>query len=131
MLGAGSCEKKRPPGYLSLGKVSAIAVVSGFLPDMQVYIHRDERGVSIMSTLCAYDLSPLRLIEEGGNKVFVSDYTTSRYDVSGHVIQGPADKDLSFYTGRVDAGEYGGEQDTLYVDFSKEVNREWRLPLAK
>lgn len=130
LLTAASCEKKRPPGYLSLGKVTVIAAVSGFLPDMQVYIHRDERGLSVMSTLCSYDLSPLRLVEEGGGKMFVSDYTTSRYDLTGHVLQGPADRDLSFYSARIDAGEYDGAKDTLYVDFSKEVTRDWRLSVS-
>lgn len=124
------CEKKRPPGFLNIGRIADVGQKTAFLVDKEIFLLRDERGVSVMSSLCSYDLSPLRLVSEGDRQIFVSDYSESRYDISGHVLHGPATKDLSFYAVRIDAWEYGGTKDTLYVDFSREVDRNWRLPLT-
>ncbi len=126
-----ACEKKRPPGFLNIGKIVEVGQKTAFLPDKEVFITRDERGISVMSTLCSYDLSPLRLVTEGDRQIFVSDYSESKYDIGGHVLHGPATKDLSFYAARVDSGDYGGPKDTLYVDFAKEVDRSWRLALPQ
>lgn len=124
-----ACEKKRPPGYLNIGKVSEIASQSVFLQDKQIFLHRDQRGVSVMSTLCSYDLSPLRLIVENGREVLVSDYSASRYDVQGNVLAGPAERPLPYYSARLDSGVYGGPLDTIYVQIGTEVDRGWRLVL--
>jgi hypothetical protein len=121
------CEAKRPPGFLSIGKVSEVATQTRFLREMNFYLTRDQRGLSIMSTLCRYDRLPLRLINENGKEIFVSDYNPSRYDISGHVIAGPAKHDLFFYSLSIDSGVYGGPKDTLYVQIGEEVGRDWRL----
>ena len=121
------CEAKRPPGFLTIGKVSEVAGQTHFLPEMNFYLIRDQHGVAIMSTLCRYDRLPLKLINENGRDIFVSDYNSSRYDISGRVIAGPAKQDLFFYSLRIDSGVYGGPKDTLYVQIGTEVGRDWRL----
>ena len=125
--GAIGCEQKRPPGFLWIGKIAVIAQKSGFLEDKQIYLHRDERGLAAMSTLCSHDLSKLYVKKVDGREILVSEFNDSQYDLWGHVLRGPATKELPFYRLRADAEEYGGPIDSLYVEIGKEVGRDWRL----
>jgi Rieske Fe-S protein len=123
------CEQKRPPGFLYLGKITEIAEKSGFLEDKQIYIHRDNNGVVAMSTLCSYDLSKLKLVQQGKYKILATEFNESQYDLWGRVLRGPTTKDLPFYSVRIDSGEYGSAKDSLYAEIGKEVPREWRLAI--
>ena len=124
-----SCEVKRPPGFLNIGKVAEVGLHSHFMPDKSFYLIRDDRGLAIMSTLCSYDRLPLKLVRENEQDIFVSDYNPSRYDLAGHVIAGPAKHDLLFYSMRFEPGVYGGAKDSLYVKIGTEVSRDWRLKI--
>jgi hypothetical protein len=70
------CEAKRPPGFLTIGKVSEVATKTHFIPEMNFYLIRDPQGVAIMSTLCRYDRLPLKLINENG---ITSNWQYRRY----------------------------------------------------
>lgn len=121
--------KKRPFGYMRLGEVSGFLVPEKYLPDLRLLIKRDDRGLYAMSTECTHDLSALRLVERNGEKIFISDYSTSTYDWNGKVLSGPAKANLPYYSLRVDSGVYGGPKDTLYVDIGDERPPSWRLPI--
>lgn len=129
LVGVFGCEVKRPPGFLTIGKVAEVASRSHFLQEKNFYLIRDDQGIAVMSTLCSHDRLPLKLVKDNGREIFVSDYNPSRYDLSGRVISGPAKHDLLFYALRIDSGVYGGPKDTLYVKIGSEVPREWRLRL--
>lgn len=82
-----------------------------------------------MSTMCTYDLTYLKRKQVDGQTLYVSEYTDSKYDLQGNVVSGPAIAALPYYQLKLDAGEYGGPKDTLYVYIGKTVPPEWRLNL--
>jgi hypothetical protein len=103
-----------------------------YRPDLRLFIRIDERGLSVMSTECTYDLSPLRLVDEEGERLFISDFSESRYSLVGEVISGPQRAPLPFFKARLAPGLIGGlVPDTLFVELGElnEVGSDWRLPL--
>lgn len=132
LLGCRSQELHRPAGVMRVGKVSEfVGRPETFLPDLRVLVRFDDRGLSVMSTECTHDLSPLELGEEGGRRVLFSRYSGARYTVVGEVISGPQKAPLPFFPARIAAETWDGPLDTLYVEVgrSKEVGPEWRLPM--
>jgi hypothetical protein len=130
-----SCDRslKRPPGYIKLGKVEELTRPESNLSDLRLYLRLDDRGFSVMSTECTYDLTPLQLKTDpaSGKEVWVSDTTASRYDKSGKVIAGPSTVDLPFYELVASSGVYDGPIDTLYARVGYEKPAEWRLPVKR
>jgi len=122
---------ERPPGYIKVGKLSEFKEVENFKPDMRFLIIKDDRGIAALSTLCTYDLTPLRLVHSEDERVFVSDYTSSRYTIRGKVTNGPSVADLPYYHAVVDSELLGGPKDTLYVHVGKKRDPEWRAPLPQ
>ncbi|NDC38571.1 MAG: hypothetical protein EBZ48_11020 [Proteobacteria bacterium] len=133
LLTFSGCEeavKRRPYGFLRVGPLSDFLQSETYRPDLRMLFRRDDAGLSVMSTLCTHDLSPLVLIRHpDGSEVFASEYSKSRYRKDGEVTSGPAVADLPYYKLKIDEGVYGGPRDTLYVEVGSEVPSTWRLPL--
>jgi hypothetical protein len=122
----------RPAGVMRVGSVaSLLADRETFLADFRILIRSDERGLSVMSTECTSDLSPLVLAEERGERFLTSPFSGSRYRITGEVLRGPAVAPLPYFRARLAAGEWGGPEDTLFVEMGvlNEVGPEWRLRL--
>lgn len=133
-LGLTGCEepvKHRPYGFLRVGPASDFLQTETYRPDLRMLFRRDERGLSVMSTLCTHDLSPLKLTTRpNGAEIFISEYSESQYRKNGRVMHGPAEANLPFYRLKIDEGVYGGPVDTLYVEVGAEVSSDWRLPVT-
>lgn len=130
--GCRSPELHRPDGVMRVGKVTDfVGHPETFLPHLRVLVRFDDRGLSVMSTACTYDLSPLELVEEEGGRILFSRFSGSRYTISGAVISGPQVAPLPFFPARVASETWDGPSDTLYVEVGrlKEVDSHWRLPI--
>lgn len=126
------CEHKgleRPYGYIKLGKIDQFTGRRTFLTRDRLLIRRDEQGLYVMSTLCTYDLSPLVPQTTAHGIRFISQYSTSTYDISGVVLRGPAQVSLPYYELRVASEDETGVRDTLYVYIGKQVSPSWRLSM--
>jgi len=126
--GCQSSVRKRPPGWLKLGKASEYTQAETYLPEKRLLLRKDERGFSVMSTECTHDLSGLVPKKTDHGVVFFSEYSDSQYAEDGKVLHGPAVADLPYFELRLDESVYGGPKDSLYVQIDKEVPKEWRLP---
>ena len=127
-----ACEtgvQKRPIGWHRLGKAQDLLAAETFVDSQLLLLRHDERGFSVMSTACTYDLSPLVLRDGPNGRVFVSRYSESQYAESGKLLHGPAKVDLPYYQITLDAGVAGGPKDTLYVQVGVEKPRDWRLQI--
>ena len=126
-----ACEqtKKRPYGYIRLGAVEALRVPATFREDLRLLVKYDAQGFSVMSTMCTYDLTPLTRVRVGQNFLFQSVYTTSRYDGTGVVLQGPTTEELPHYHLVLARASVNGPLDTLYVRVGVEVPADWRLKI--
>lgn len=127
-----SCESNhryRPIGWFRLGKVINFLGSETDLPESKLIIRRDNRGLYVMSTICTYDLTYLVRKKVGGKEIYVSEYTSSTYDLDGNVLSGPAVAALPHYELKIDLGIDRKARDTLYAKVGKEVPREWRLEL--
>lgn len=126
------CEHKgleRPYGYIKLGKIDQFTGRRTFLTRDRLVIRRDEQGLYVMSTLCTYDLSPLVPQTTAHGIRFVSQYSTSTYDISGVVLRGPAQVSLPYYELRLASEDETGVRNTLYVYIGKQVSPSWRLAM--
>ena len=124
--------RKRPVGYLRVGKYLEIPMGVTYRPDLLLVLRRDIDGISAMSTACTYDLSPLTLKSKKGEngadeQRFFSSYTDSVYSIDGDVINGPAKAALPYYQLVLREGTYDGARDTVFVKIGHEVDRSWRL----
>ncbi|MCB0310128.1 MAG: Rieske (2Fe-2S) protein [Bdellovibrionales bacterium] len=129
LLGCEQSVKKRPIGWLKLGKISELMVPETFLQDKRILVRFEEGGFTAMSTECTHDLTPLKLVETPNGKEFHSEYTSSRYDARGHVLSGPSKANLPFYFLKFDSESYGGAVNTLYVEIGVEKPESWKLSL--
>jgi hypothetical protein len=130
--GVSACRSKvleRPPGYLRIGKLEELLAPETFLPEMRFLVRRDAKGLSAMSTLCTFDLSPLQRKWDHDRFVWVTRYNPSRYSYDGKVIRGPAEADLPYYEVRIEPSVPGGPPDTVYVRVGAKRTPEWRTPL--
>lgn len=128
-----SCDwhnRKRSPGYVRLGPISEHMGQETFNEKHNILVRRDQFGWWAMSTLCTYDLSPLRMRVINGRREFISPSTGSVYDIKGRVLKGPSRADLPYYELRAGSKVYGGKVDTLFVFIGKEVPENWRLSIA-
>ena len=125
------CERtplRRPFGEMRLGAITEFTAPETYLKGKHLVLRRDDRGFSVMSTECTYDLTQLvRKSQPDGSRVFVSQYSESQYADDGSVLHGPATSNLPYYEMRLSLGTLGGPLDTLYVSIGKEVSKEWRL----
>ncbi len=125
------CERqvrKRPHGDLRIGKIEDLTAAEQFYPELRLLVRYDQNGWSVMSTLCTYDLSPLRIVESKGERHFVSDYSGSEYSLDGKVLHGPTRWALPYYQAVVAPVTVGGPADTLFARIGEEVASEWRAP---
>lgn len=123
--------RKRPYGYIRLGSLERFLPSEVEFIDERLVVRHDSKGLSVMSTMCTYDLTYLLRKNENGKTVYVSEYTASKYDSDGHVLVGPAKFDLPYYELKIDSGTYGGPKDTLYVRVGEEVPESWRLAIPQ
>jgi len=119
--------RERPPGYVRVGKARELLAPETFLYQRGLLIRRDERGFSVMSTQCTYDLSTLARKLNPAGDTLVSRYSESTYRLDGSVLTGPARAPLPYYEAALDQGAFDGPVDTLYVRIGKRVSPEWRL----
>ena len=124
-------ERKRAVGYLKLGPLSRFSADETYLPELSLLVRRDNAGLSVMSTMCTYDLSRLERKQGPQGLIWISQYSESQYDNEGRVIHGPARVDLPFFKTVLEANILGGPRDTLYVMDGIEVPREWRLRIPE
>jgi hypothetical protein len=129
LAGCENKELERPYGYIKLGKINLFTGRRTFLTRDRLLIRRDEQGLYVMSTLCTYDLSPLVPQTTAHGIRFVSQYSTSTYDISGVVLRGPAQVSLPYYELRLASEDETGVRDTLYVYIGKQVSPSWRLSM--
>lgn len=129
LVGCEQSVRKRPFGYLKIGSVKEYLKSETYLPEMRLLVRYDEAtGLSVMSTMCTHDLSPLTLTRNStGEEIFTSQYSESQYRKDGSVLNGPAVSPLPFFKIELKEGSYGGPADTLYVAVGSEVPASWRL----
>lgn len=128
------CERgvmRRPPGYLRLGPISELDRTAYWIESERLLLRKDADGFYVMSTECTYDLSPLKLVKDAEGERFVSDYTPSKYDVSGKVLSGPAKAPLPYYELVAAPLDYGGQINTFYVRIGTEKPSSWRLKVPE
>jgi len=146
-LGCYPKSRERPYGILRLGPMEKFQGAEVFLPELRVLVRHDKLGLSVMSTSCSVDLTPLHIEvskdssggSDAGSRILVSRETGSQYSLDGTVRQGPAVKGLPFYELKIDRGASGavgdhstnqsGAKDTLYALIGREVPASWRLAL--
>ncbi len=129
----GSRHLHRPPQVMRAGPVARfLESPETYLPDLRILVRVDDRGLSVMSTECTVDLSPLELVEEGENRFFRSRFSASRYSLVGEVLSAPAIAPLPYFKARLAEGVWGGAKDTLFVEIGlqNEVDSDWRLSLG-
>jgi Rieske Fe-S protein len=118
----------RPYGYVRLGKISDLARAETYLEKDALLLRMDAGGFYIMSTECTYDLSNLKPERQAnGEAVWVSSYTSSKYDSQGRVISGPARENLPYYLLEANNSVVGGPVDTLYARIGYKKSPDWRL----
>lgn len=123
-------KRERPYGFLRLGAARDLVGPENNLVEDRLLLKRDAGGWSAMSTLCAYDLSPLyRKKLPSGEYVWASEFNESVYTESGKVLHGPTTNNLPYYRLKLDSAVYGGPPDTLYVEIGAKVGADWRLPV--
>lgn len=122
-----ACQRNRPPGYINLGRLQDLQAAEINLPEADIFLRRDERGFSAMSTISTDDLSQLTLRSTPDGERWVSSFSASEFAKDGAVVRGPATRDLPYFELVFDASEYGGVKDSLYVYVGKERPKEWRL----
>jgi len=120
---------KRPVGYMRLGLISELTKPETYFPEERLMLRHDERGFSVMSTVCTYDLSPLLKQKLQSSYVWVSSFTDSSYEADGKVRTGPTKADLPYYRLEFGAAAYGGPIDTIYVEVGVERDKDFRLAL--
>ena len=128
----GSRQLHRPAQVMRVGPIASfLERPETYLPDLRILVRTDERGLSVMSTECTVDLSPLELVEEGQNRFFRSRFSDARYSLSGEVLSPPAIAPLPYFKARLAEGVWGGPKDTLFVELGllNEVSSDWRLSL--
>ena len=124
----GGCRPKRPYGVERLGPLKDFIGAETYLERQNLLVRDEDGGLSCMSTMCTYDLSPLVLRRTAEGCELISRFSHSRYDCRGKVLSGPAKYDLPYYELFAAPGEYEGRiPDTLYVWISKEKPPSWRL----
>ena len=129
----GSRQLHRPAQVMRVGPIERfLESPETYLPDLRILVRIDDRGLSVMSTECTVDLSPLELIEEGKNRFLRSRFSAAKYSLTGQVLSGPAVAPLPYFKARLAEGVWGGAKDTLFVEIGSlnEVNSEWRLSLG-
>ncbi|MCB0318537.1 MAG: Rieske 2Fe-2S domain-containing protein [Bdellovibrionales bacterium] len=125
-----SCQhsgRKRPYGYLRLGPLKEFLSSETFLEQQGILVRRDENGFYAMSTYCTYDLTHLSLKKKEATKILASSFTKSTYDLTGHVLTGPAEADLPYYELSIAAQSVESPIATLYVQIGDRVSSSWRL----
>jgi hypothetical protein len=131
LLISSSCRHnhERPFGYLRIGTVTELSNPFNYFPDLRLLLRYDQKGFSVMSTICTHDLTPLRKVRTEQGVIFRSDYTTSTYSEYGKVLQGPAKEDLPYYRLVIASGNYEklGITDTLFVYIGDIRPATWRL----
>jgi nitrite reductase/ring-hydroxylating ferredoxin subunit len=121
--------RKRPFGYIRLGKVSELLNEATLIPQQGMLVRHDERGFFAMSVMCTHDLRVLEKREIDGRLIFVCPHDHSIFDLNGILLKGPAKLHLPYYKLELDAGKYEGPKDTLYCRVGDEVASDWRLAI--
>ena len=125
-----SCEsgdRKRPYGWVRVGKVADLSSEETAVPARSLFVRRDAGGFAAMSSLCTHDLVAVN--KEGS--ALICRECGSRFAVGGAVETGPAKHPLPYFALRFDQGEIDGPVDTLYAEIGREVSPAWRLKLPE
>jgi hypothetical protein len=124
-----SCEtrRKRPYGFVSLGKIEELRRPNSFFSDKGLLLRHDQNGFSVMSLLCTHDLSPLELKQNAESSILASKLTSSTYALDGKVLSGPSNQDLPYFELVVAQSAPGKPVDSLFARIGYEKSKEWRL----
>ena len=120
-------ERKRPYGVVTLGKIDELKRPESYLSAQGLLLRFDEKGFSVMSLLCTYDLAPLKVRQQGDRQILISPYSPSTYNLDGSILTGPTQHPLPYYEIIADAGKYGGPVDTLFAKIGTVKPSSWRL----
>jgi len=119
----------RPVGYVRLGPVADFTDPEHHLEELRLLLRRDERGFSVMSTMCTRDLSTLRTRIVNNKKVWYSDFSGSLYNNEGHVLENSAAGSLPYFKLVLYPSAPGKDRDTLFARIGTEVAQDWRFSL--
>jgi len=132
LSGCNNSPRKRPVGLLDLGNFQQFTETYTYRPDAQIMVFKDEAGLSFMSTECTYDLALLKFAPgPTGEMEFSSNFSTSRYSLTGGVLSGPSKFPLPFYRARYAEAVLDGPKTSIYVETPREVPESWRLAIPK
>ena len=91
-----------PSSRIKLGLLARFPLgIELILEDEQLYVKRDEAGISAMSTVCTHLGCAVRKTEEG----FLCPCHGSKYTNEGKVVAGPAPRTLDWYPVRLLPGD--------------------------
>jgi len=120
----------RPVGYVRLGPIAGFTDPENHLEELRLLLRRDERGFSVMSTMCTRDLSTLRRRVVNDKKVWYSDFSGSLYDNEGNVLENSASGNLPYFKLVLYPSAPGKARDTLFARIGTEVAEDWRFSLG-
>lgn len=127
LLGSCSGPQKRPFGYVRLGPVTDFLTGEKYLADRGFLVRRDEKGFSVMSLQCTYDLAKLYPKDTPQGRIWQSDFSGSKYNDRGEVVSGPTKWPLPYYELVLESGSVGSKRDTLFARVGYEKPPDWRL----
>lgn len=110
-----------------LGLVADLKRPESFISDQAVLVRYDSSGFSVMSLMCSYDLSILKVALRDGRQILTSPNSESSYELDGTILTGPTKFPLPYYELEIAPGVNGGPADTLYAKISVEKPKQWRL----
>jgi cytochrome b6-f complex iron-sulfur subunit len=90
-----------------------------YIHEHKLFIYRDNTGVKVVSSICTHLGCAIEKIENG----FQCPCHGSQYDREGHVLSGPALKDLPWYR------LYRSMDGQIIVDLTKTVDPDYKLPV--
>jgi cytochrome b6-f complex iron-sulfur subunit len=90
----------------------------------RILVRRDVNGLSALSLTCTHQSCMVKTLDSE-QKDYVCPCHGSRFDSSGKVIQGPAEKDLPWLLLDLD------DIQQVWATFGKPVTEEWRLTVPE
>ena len=90
----------------------------------RVLVRRDQQGLSALSLTCTHQSCMVQMPESIQDE-YLCPCHGSRFDQSGKVLKGPAERDLPWLTLDLDS------QQQVWATFGKPVTMDWRLAVPE
>ena len=111
-----------PIRRVRLGSLGEFTAPSRILFLERVLVRRDERGISAMSLTCTHQSCMVQK-QSSENDEYLCPCHGSRFDPSGKLLQGPAQRDLPWLPLEIDNTQQ------IWATFGSPVTSEWRLSI--